>query len=119
MVQFFEASGIRRVELDNVAQGISREGCFLKASLYVPYAYLAVTRLCLTASCEKDKRSDRVIRPCQKECSRYAFKLRHRMFRAFDLFSRGSGIFFRNAALQDDLAALNIDRLVHEPDIPR
>lgn len=116
--RFLMESGVGRIELDNVAQGISREGGPLKASLYAPYVYLAAGRVCLAASCEKEKKSDRTIWPCQKECGPYALKLRHRMF-GRDLFSRGSGLFFKNPALQRDLSEWNIDRLVHEPEIPR
>jgi len=114
--RFLADEGVTRVELDNIAQGISREGNFLKASVYFPYVYVSAGRLCLVSSREKEKQY-RAIGPCKKECLDRAFGLEHPQMDV-ELFSRGCAQFYKNTVIQKKIGSLNIDRLVFEPEIP-
>lgn len=110
---FLIEKDIRRVELDNLLQGISRQNSKIKGSLYIPFVYLTTTRLCLSNLGEKA----RVVLPCNKECESYIFKLQHRRM-GVDLFLKGNTVFFENNRLPENLNELNIDRLVYQPEIP-
>jgi hypothetical protein len=111
---------IRRVELDNTAQGLFLElpKDALSASLYVPYVYISTTFFCPTAGCEREKKPALKIKPCKKECQKYIFRLRHKTIPR-DVFLRGNTQFYRNATLPaGDLEQAGINRIVYEPDIP-
>lgn len=114
---FLADNGIKRVELDNLLQGIIRESPSLKASLYFPFAYVTTTRFCLTASCETGREFLRSIPYCNKECRKYSFRLKHKKM-PVELFLKGNTQFFSNELLPDNLEQLNIDRLVFQPEIP-
>ncbi len=114
---FLNSNGIKRVELDNLLQGIDRRDFSLKASLYYPFAYVTSSRFCLAASCEDGRKSLRSISSCNKECQKYTFRLHHKTM-PVDLFLKGNTQFFKNEVLPKDLERLAIDRLVYEPDIP-
>lgn len=109
--------GIKRVELDNLLQGLARENPQIKGSLYFPFAYVTTTRFCPTASCEKETRFLRSIRPCDKQCRKYGFVLRHKNM-PVELFLKGNTQFFSNDSLPGGLDKLNIDRLVFQPEVP-
>lgn len=115
--EFLVNNGIKRVELDNLLQGIARENSYLKASLYFPFAYVTSSRFCLTASSERGLSSFRSISSCNKECQKYTFRLCHKTM-PVDLFLQGNTQFFKNEHLPDNLSDLNIDRIVYEPEIP-
>ncbi|MCK5014798.1 MAG: hypothetical protein KAS66_13375 [Candidatus Omnitrophica bacterium] len=115
--EFLIEKGIQRVELDNLLQGISRPDAILKGSLYFPYAYVTVTRYCLSSFSRNKSVNLRSISPCDKECLKHNFKLHHKSM-PVDLLLRGNAQFFKNNKLPEDLDALNIDRLVFEPKIP-
>ena len=114
---FLANCGIKRIELDNLLQGITREGLALRASLYVPFAYITSTRFCLVASCETGRKYLRSMPACNKECRRYTFRLRHKTM-PVDVFLRGNTQFFRNERMPEDLDRLKIDRIVYQPEIP-
>lgn len=115
---FLINKGIKRVELDNLLQGISRTAPLLKGSLYIPFAYITTTRFCLTSSCEdRVNRPLRSIIPCNKACQKYTFKLEHRNM-PVEIFLKGNTQFFKNKHLPDNLEQLNVDRLVYQPEIP-
>jgi hypothetical protein len=117
-IDFLIERQIKRVELDNLLQGISRPPHSLKGSLYIPFAYITTTRLCLLSSCENE--SDKYLRmvsACNRECQRYTFKLTHKNM-PVDLLLKGNTQFFRNERLPDNLDDLNIDRIVYQPAIP-
>lgn len=110
---FLLNKGIKRVELDNLLQGISRQNSQIKGSLYLPFAYVATTRLCRVNLGERK----RGILPCNRECQKYTFKLQHKGM-PVDLFLKGNTLFFKNRKLPENLEELNIDRLVYQPEIP-
>lgn len=115
---FLVSKRIKRIELDNLLQGISRPLPSLKGSLYIPFAYITTTRICLFGL-RKDNadRISRVIAPCNKKCREGVFMLRHKKMPA-DLLLKGNTQFFKNEQLPDNLDDLNIDRIVYEPEIP-
>ena len=114
---FLANNGFKRIELDNLLQGIDRRNDSLRGSLYFPFAYVTTTRFCLSAGCEKNKNILRSMRDCDKECQKYTFRLKHKTM-PVDLLLKGNTKFFRNDVIPDSLKELNIDRIVHEPEIP-
>lgn len=114
---FLARLGVKRVELDNLLQGLVREGLCQKGSLYLPYAYVATTRYCISASAEKSRKFLRSMPACSNECRKYVFKLSH-PDTPVDLFLKGNAQFFYNDRVPENLETLNIDRIVYEPEIP-
>jgi hypothetical protein len=117
--RFLKTRGIERVELDNVLQGLEVDlgDQGLKASLYVPYAYVTTTRYCTAIACHEPEKEDEVgISPCAKECRQQAFRLTHPVMPT-PLVSKGNTKFIKNDKLPE-LGTNNIDRLVYEPNIP-
>ena len=118
LCEFLNDNGVRRVELDNVLQGIDLTLDSLKASLYVPFAYVATTRLCLANSCDIPGREELIgIFPCRKECQRYTFLLKNPIM-PVALIRKGNTIFFSNEVVPEGLEERGIDRIVFEPEIP-
>lgn len=111
---------IKRIELDNTAQGLflelpKNEIC---ASIYLPYVYISTTYFCPTAGCDQRKKSLLKIKPCNKECQRYIFKLRHKTMPKV-IFLKGNTQFYKNSKLSvEQLKNLGVDRIVFEPEIP-
>ena len=110
---FFKSMGVQRIELDNLLQGIRREGG-IQASLYYPYAYVSTTRLCLLMDGERTDKNLRSIGRCHKECQRYNVTLTHADM-PVPLHLHGNTQFFKNEKLPKNLAGLNITRLVYQP----
>ena len=118
--KFLAKNKIRRVELDNLLQGIDLNltDSEISASLYIPYAYITVTRLCLAISCEVHGKEDIVgIFPCEKECQKYTFHLTNPVM-PVPLIRKGNTIFFRNEKIPGDMGEKNINRIVIEPEVP-
>ena len=116
---FLRSFGVRRVELDNVPQGMAHDftGTELSVSLYSPYAYITTTRLCLAASCDVHGKEDEVaILACQKECKKYSFELNHPAL-LIPLIRKGNTVFFRNDSIPAEAKGL-FNRQVIEPEIP-
>ncbi len=120
--KFLNDNRIKRVELDNLLQGIDLNFNFpdseIHGSLYVPYAYVTTTRLCLTANCDKPKKVDKIgIFPCNKECQRYTFELKHKAM-PVTLILKGNTQFFKNDKIPKNLEKRGIDRIVYQPKVP-
>jgi hypothetical protein len=116
--KFLNDNGVRRVELDNVLQGFDFSLDDLNASLYLPFAYVTTTRLCLTNSCDIPEREELIgIFPCKRECQKYTFYLRNEIMPVM-LIRKGNTIFFENGALPDGIEEKGITRIVTEPEIP-
>ncbi|TLM61814.1 MAG: hypothetical protein FDZ69_13415 [Deltaproteobacteria bacterium] len=102
--------GIRRVELDNLLQGLDPLPASLQGTLHVPYAMVASSRNC-------PFRRPGSARPCPRPCGE-VFTLR-----AADcpvpLLQGGNTQFLCNERLPEDLAALGIDRVVAHSELPR
>ena len=119
--RFLIENRVRRVELDNLLQGIDLDlaGSGISASLYIPYAYVTVTRLCLAISCEEHGKEDEIgIFPCKRECQRYSFLLTHPVM-PVPLIRKGNTVFFKNEEISEEMIKRNnIDRIVIEPEVP-
>jgi len=107
---------VKRVELDNLLQGISSNfsNTAFKASLYHPIVFVSATRLCLLANAGKISSSNRVgIFPCKQECNSFKFRLTNKPFPK-QLLLLGNALFFENSSLptKKQLASQGIDRLV-------
>jgi hypothetical protein len=118
--QFLLTNRVRRVELDNLLQGIDLDlsNSGISASLYMPYAYITTTRLCLAISCDVHGKEDEVgIFPCRRECQEYTFQMTHPVM-PVPLIRKGNTIFFKNDEVPEDLAAKGVNRIVHQPEVP-
>jgi hypothetical protein len=114
---FLTRQGVKRLEFDNLLQGMNRPCPVIKASLYFPFAYVTTSRFCPLSSCEKTRPVLRGMPDCGKECRKYVFRLRHGTMPA-ELLLKGNTQFFKNDSMPDNLKELNIDRIVYEPEIP-
>jgi len=112
-----DALGVGRIELDNLLQGIARPPGALPASLYYPFCYVTTTRLCRSLYGEKRSTGYRSIGPCGEVCRNHLFALRHRTMPR-PLLLRGNTQFVEHRELPEELEALGIDRLVHQPEPP-
>lgn len=118
--EILKENNIKRIEFDNVLQGIKNVNIKkygFKGSLYLPFAYVTTTRLCLANYCG-EKNYDYVgIFPCQKECQKFMFKLTHKTI-PVPLILKGNTQFFKNKKMPVNLEGIGIDRIVHQPEIP-
>ena len=128
--------GLSRVELDNVPQGadLELEVAGLTAALHLPYVYASTTRICLIHAFTYDKfvPVDSYLR-CPRPCLTRALKVDTR-FRnentkgesltddpvsvpesgsPFGMYCKGNSLYYENSSLPENLAQLNVDRLVH------
>lgn len=118
--EFLLAQGISRVELDDPLQGLDLDlrGTGISASIYTPYGYIATTRLCLSASCDRHGLEDEVgIFSCRKECRRMSFEIEPLGSSAAQ-YRKGNTLFYRSDGLPEGLADRGIDRVVVEPGLP-
>ena len=118
--KFLIENSVRRAELDNLLQGIDLDlsGSGISLSLYVPYAYVTTTRLCLACRSEDPDWEERIgIVPCGRECRKYTFKFTHPVL-PVSLLSKGNTKFFRNETIPEGIESQGFDRVVYEPEIP-
>ena len=117
---FLISQRIKRIELDNIAQGLFLElpKDKISASVYTPYIYITTTFFCPTAGCDEKKKSLLKIKPCQRQCQKYLFRLRHRTMPKV-IFLKGNTLVYKNSRLSiKKLKDSGVDRLVYEPEIP-
>jgi len=112
---------IKRIELDNLAQGMLLElpKGKISASVYTPYVYISTTFFCPTAGCDQKKKSLLKIKACKRQCQKYLFKLRHKTMPKV-IYLKGNTQFYKNTILPKagELSNLGIDRVVYQPEIP-
>jgi len=107
---FLLEQGVRRIELDNLLQGIAPLPEMLSGSLHLPYAMVTSSRNC-------PFRSPGRTGPCPGGCGE-VFRLTTPQTRV-PLFQAGNTQFIENAILPEHLDQLRIDRVVHHLRIPR
>jgi hypothetical protein len=114
-LKFLEENNIRRVELDNVLQGIGDNfsNLSVKGSLYYPYAYITVTRLCLLNLKGPTPKID----DCSKDCQRHSFLLENKTM-PVPIHLHGNTQFLKNEDLPNDLEEKGFDRIVYQPKAP-
>jgi len=108
--------GVKRIELDNLVQGIATNlnNTGFSASLYHPIVFVSATRLCLSANAGKISDSQKVgVFSCNLECKKFRFRLSNKAMPE-KLLIIGNGLFFENAKLpsKKELVSKGIDRLV-------
>ena len=96
--------GIRRIEQDNLLQGLAPPPEALKGSLHLPYAMVTSSRHC------PFRTSHLTSGPCPAPCGEM-FTLRSEQTPVL-LFQDGNTQFLRNETLPPDLPELGIDRIV-------
>lgn len=100
---------IRRVELDNLLQGVAALPPALRGSLHIPYAMVASSRNC-------PFRRPGSAEPCPRPCGE-VFTLRTAQT-PVPLLQGGNTQFLHNDRLPDNLADLGIDRIVEHLELP-
>jgi len=110
---FLARMNVKLVELDNLLQGISRNGG-LPASLHYPFGYITTTRLCLLMNGDSKDKNLRSLGNCRMECRQYQVTLRHEEM-PVDILLKGNTQFFFNGQLPENLEELGIKRLVYTP----
>jgi len=114
---FLAENRVKRIELDNTAQGLHLElnGNELSVSLYLPYVYITTTFLCPTAGCVVHPQ--RHTRECRQECGKYFFKLRHKAMPK-TLYLKGNSLFYKNSHLRlKGIGNSAVNRIVYCPDV--
>jgi hypothetical protein len=117
---FLVEQRIRRIELDNVAQGLHLElpTDKMTASVYFPYVHITTTFFCPTAGCDQEEKTFLRIKPCRQPCQRYVFALKHKSMPKV-IYLRGNTQFYKNEKKQlADWQKAGVSRLVYEPQIP-
>jgi len=115
---FLMSRRVKRIELDNTGQGLyfRLPKDKISASVYLPYVYITTTFFCPSASC--GKKSILKINPCNKECQKYTFHLRHASFPK-KIFLKGNTQFYKNTLTNfKGWLRMGVDRIVYEPEIP-
>jgi hypothetical protein len=117
---FLKQRGIYRVEFDNLLQGINLEDSDMEIhkSLYIPFAYVSTTRLCLSANCDNPEINYYAgIVDCNKECQEYTFNINNPVM-GLPLIRKGNTVFFLNENIPDAFKDGSFDRIVIQPEIP-
>jgi hypothetical protein len=118
--RFLFDHNILRAELDNPLQGLNIRSVppQLKLSLHIPFTYVSTTRFCLTANCDVSEKKGFIgVFPCGRQCRQYTFFLDNAAMTTL-LIRKGNTIFFRNAAVTDDIRSSHIDRVIIAPEVP-
>ncbi|MDD5021382.1 MAG: hypothetical protein PHR82_04480 [Endomicrobiaceae bacterium] len=110
-LDFIRDFNIKRFELDNVLQGISRQSK-ITSSLYVPYCYISTTKLCYMAQTDKEERYLRKKCKCSAECINYDVYMKNDKMKR-DLYLKGNTIFYANDVLPENMNNSFIDRIVN------
>jgi hypothetical protein len=115
LVQTFLAKlGIKRVELNNLIQGVNLDAIKLRKSIYTPFVNISTTRFCpMESRIQKTFR----INVCRKECQRYYDMLRNKGIPKI-LYKRGNTLFYKNPLKAKDILKMDIDRIVFQPVLP-
>jgi len=107
-------SGINRIELNNLIQGLNVEGLRIKKSVYTPYINISTTRFC-----PMNSKRQKIIRigSCNWECQKYYDILRSRSIPKV-IYKRGNTTFYENHLRVKEALPLGIDRIVFQPELP-
>ena len=115
--EFLKEKGIKRIEIDNLFQGIDLGdmGYDLSFSLYTPYAYLTTTRLCPSnAINNRPAKALKIPFTCTKDCQDRHIVIRH-VNMPYLLILKGNTIFYRQDSIDEACKDKRIDRLIFQP----
>lgn len=114
--RFLRDNGVKRVEFDNVLQGLDLDLKGMELSLYMAFAYVTTSRFCLVNACDQPEKRELVgIFPCQRECRKYTFYLESKVM-PVTMVRKGNTLFFKNEKYPEEMNRVN--RLVIQPEIP-
>lgn len=126
--QFVEQAGVKRIELDNMIQGLSSLDEWLPVSLHLGYGCVATGRSCLVGTLHKPKESKfKGDVRCKQQCRHYLAELVNTNQRLGSLptrmFQKGNSVFYvqEEDLLKQGLSLLEqqeVNRLVYSPRIP-
>ena len=112
--KFLSTFGIKRIELNNIIQGLNLSGIKFKKSIYSPFVNISTTRFCpMKTRYQKIYR----INVCKKECQKYYEILRNKAIPKA-IYKRGNTTFYKNPLNIKEVLGLGIDRVVVQPEIP-
>ena len=112
--RFLSCFGIKRIEFNNLVQGLNFEGLKFKVSLYTPFVNISTTRFCpMISRAQKMYR----INVCAKECRNHYSRLRSKGIPCL-LYKRGNTTFYRNPVKTKITEETMVDRIVFQPEIP-
>lgn len=116
---YLEGMGVRRVELDNLPQGMSSDfsKSGLTASLYHPYGYVTTTRYCPFAYNGRDWPN--LKGSCGRPCLRGMIEEAGDAF-TVKIYISGNAQFYESSELtaESELEEKGIDRVVYELKVP-
>ena len=106
--------GIKRIELNNLIQGLNLEGIKFKKSIYTPFVNISTSRFC-----PMESRFQKIYRinVCRRECQKYYEILRNRAIPKI-IYKRGNTTFYKNPIDIKKVLKTDIDRLVFQPGLP-
>lgn len=112
--KFISKFNIKRIELNNLIQGLNLDGIKFKKSIYSPFVNISTTRFCpMETRYQKIHR----INTCKKECQKYYDILRNRAIPKI-IYKRGNTTFYKNPLNIKNGSGLDIDRIVFQPELP-
>jgi len=114
---FLSRFGVKRIELNNLIQGLNFENLKFKVSLYTPFVNISTTRFCPMGS-----RIQKIYRinTCGRECRRYTSRLRNKAMPRV-LYKRGNTTFYKNplhTKAAEETEETAVDRIVFQPELP-
>lgn len=105
---------VRRVELNNLLQGVNLKGIRLKKSLYTPFVNISTGRFCpMETRFQKIQR----INVCKRECQKHYDLLRKKAVSKV-IYKRGNTTFYKNPLNFTLLKNYEVDRIVFQPELP-
>ena len=106
--------GIKRVELNNLIQGLNLQGLGFKKSIYTPFVNISTSRFC-----PMETRFQKIYRinVCHRECQKYYDILRNRALSKL-IYKRGNTTFYKNPVNVKQVLKMGIDRIVFQPTLP-
>ena len=115
LVQGFLAKfGVKRIELNNLIQGLNLDGLKFKKSIYTPFVNISTSRFCpMETKFQKIYR----INVCKKECQKYYDILRNKAIPKI-IYKRGNTTFYKNPVDIKEVLKNRLDRIVFQPEVP-
>ena len=116
---FMEERGVKRLELNNLVQGLELDlppSSPFECSLYMPYVYITASRICLINSYTNDIFAMRdSYHPCPGPCMSASFFMRNENI-PFPLIYKGNATYYKNDKRPETevLERNNITRQVHQ-----
>ncbi len=112
--RFLARFDIKRAEFSNTIQGIDLRRIHLFKSLYAPYVNISTTRFCPMDT--RHQKSYR-INVCSRECQRY-YEVLSRKKEPSVFLKRGNTLFYKNPLGKGSRLPADVDRVVHQPQLP-